>query len=159
MTFKNAVEKTTDIRHALRAGLKALKKADKAHVTADDTSRLSGSIDLDAALAMKLPQERRWDYAVGHRPSNSRCEMIYWIEIHPASGNSSVGAVLGKLESLRSWLRDRAPLLDVLRPRRFIWISSGRTSFTLSSPQQKRFAVFGLRHVGHILRIADEITA
>jgi hypothetical protein len=30
----------------------------------------------------------------------------------------------------------------------FVWVSSGRTPFTWTSPQQKRFALLGLQHAG-----------
>jgi hypothetical protein len=101
VTFKDAVENTPDVQHAWRKGLQALKDPDKDHVEAEGR-RLRGSVDLDAALAKKLPQERRWDYAVGYQHSDVSDEMIYWIEIHGASGSGNVHAVVEKRKALNT---------------------------------------------------------
>jgi hypothetical protein len=55
----------------------------------------------------------------------------------------------------KSWLRDSAPRLNAMR-KRFVWVSSGKTSFTLSSPQQKQFALLGLQQKGRLFRIPNE---
>jgi hypothetical protein len=108
-------------------------------------------------MAVACPDEPRWDYAIGHQPSNYTGETVYWIEIHPAS-SGEVDVVLRKLAWLRTWLCTSAPKLDALR-REFIWISSGKTSFTLTSPQQKRFAQQGLQHKGRVFRIPNSVGA
>lgn len=155
MTFKSAVEATPDLQGAWRAGLQALRRIDKQHVDAEDSRRLSGSVDLDSALAVKCPYAPRWDYAIGHRPTNANGEMVYWVEVHPASG-AEVGVVLAKLAWLKQWLQESAPRLQAIR-KAFVWISSGKTSFTLSSPQRKRFALLGLRQRGRLFRIPNEL--
>jgi hypothetical protein len=63
--------------------------------------------------------------------------------------------VVGKLKWLEQWLRDTAPLLHAFR-KEYIWVSSGKTSFTLSSPQQKQIAQLGLQQTGRIFRIPNE---
>jgi len=153
VTFKIAVERTPDLKGSWCPGLKALSEADKAHVTAEDPRRLKGSVNVDALLRQKFQNDPRWDYAIGHQPTNLKREMIYWVEIHPANDRGVV-EVLNKLNWLRGWLRRSAPLLHAM-PRAFIWVSSGKTSFTPSSPQQKRLALLGLQHKGRMLRIAD----
>jgi hypothetical protein len=156
VTFKKAVEGTPDLMGTWCAGLQALSRADKAHVTAEDTRRLTGSVNVDLTLKAKLPKEPRWDYAIGHLPTNLTHEMVYWVEIHPAN-DRGVAEVLKKLTWLKQWLRDFAPLLRAM-PRAFVWVSSGMTSFTPSSPQQKQFALLGLQHKGRVLRIASQTT-
>jgi len=154
VTFKDAVEATPDLNGAWRQGLQAFSGANKEHVDAEDTGRLAGSVDVDSALAERCPNDSRWDYGIGHRPTNLIGEMVYWIEIHPAS-SGEVKVVLAKLAWLQGWLRDSAPRLRAMR-RAFIWISSGKTSFTLTSPQQKQFALLGLRHRGRVFKIPNE---
>ena len=151
MTFKAAVEATPEIQHAWNRGLQALRGRDRDCVQAGDTRRLSGSVDLDTTLRETYPQRARWDYAIGYR-RNTGGEIVYWIEVHPAN-SGSVTEVLAKLNWLKPWLENNAPRLDELR-KEFIWISSGRTSFTNTSPQAKRMALQGLQCVGRRLSIA-----
>jgi hypothetical protein len=134
VNFKQAVENTPELEDAYRAGLQALSGADKQHVDAEDTRRLRGSANVDVALAEGHPNDPRWDYAIGHQPINRDGEVIYWIEIHPASGGE-ITVVLTKLAWLKGWLRQSAPDLHAL-PRAFVWVSSGKTTFTARSPRR-----------------------
>jgi len=153
VTFKSAVEETPDLKGTWCSGLQALPKTDRQHMDVADTGRLSGSINVEAALTKKCP-DPRWDYAIGYRPGNVSGEVVYWVEIHPAT-SGEVKVVLAKLAWLQRWLRELAPRLHAMR-KEFIWVSSGKTSFTLSSPQQKRFAQAGLQHKGRVFRIPDK---
>jgi len=157
VTFRKAVKETPSVADAWRRGLGALRGVDKKHVDAENTRRLRGSVDVDTALKATCPGDPRWDYAIGHRPANFATEIVYWVEIHPAS-TGEVNAVLQKLAWLKAWLRESAPQLDALR-RAFIWVSSGKTSFTLSSPQQKRIAQQGLQHKGRVFKIPSKVVA
>jgi len=157
VTFKNAVEKTPGLQHAWRSGIQALRGMDGQHVDAEDARRLAGSVNVDAELAQSHANDARWDYAVGHRPANCNGEVVYWIEIHPAS-SGAVKVVLAKLTWLKSWLQNSAPHLQAME-KAFVWVSSGKTSYTLSSPQQKRFALLGLRHKGRVFKIPNEAFA
>jgi hypothetical protein len=152
VTFKDAVEATPDLQNAWRSGLRALRRTDRQHVDAQDGRRLAESVDVDSALAAKCPTDPRWDYGVGYDPVDASGETVYWIEIHPAR-SGEIDRVLARLAWLKAWLAASAPRLHVMR-KAFVWISSGKTSFTLSSPQQKRFALVGLRHVGRTFRLS-----
>ncbi len=134
-------------------GLGALRAQDRQHVLAQNTSRLKGSADIDTALQLLHPNAHRWDFAVGYRHSNRQKDWIYWIEIHTAD-DKGVKVVLDKLRWLRDWLKDDGKLLDQF-DRDFVWVSSGRTSFTLGAPQLKQFAQLGLQHKGSALRIPE----
>jgi hypothetical protein len=151
VTFREAVEKTPEIREAWRIGFKALRPADRQHVDAEDTHSLRGSVDVDSTLRDKYPDANRWDYAIGHRPSNLAKDVAYWVEVHPAS-DGEVKVVLAKLKWLKDWLRTCAQNLNSMH-KEFIWVSSGKTSFTLNSPQQKQFALLGLQHKGRVFTI------
>lgn len=153
MTFQQAVEATADLAGAWCPGLQALKRADKLHVRAQDTRRLTGSADVDAALQQRRPKDKRWDYAIGHQPANGQREMIYWVEVHPA-GAGDTKVVLAKLDWLKQWLTG-APYLNAM-PREFVWVSSGQTSFSLTAPQQKQWALRGLQHKGRVFTIPDQ---
>ena len=153
MKFKAAVEATPDVADAFRSGLQALKPVDCRHITVQSTSRLRGSIDMDAALRPSHPHDPVWDYAIGHSPTNLQEEVVYWLEVHPAT-DGEIKAVLAKLQWLKRWLTNAAPKLKALR-KQFVWVSSGKTSLTLSSPQQKQFALAGLQHKGRSFHIPN----
>jgi hypothetical protein len=154
MTFLEAVQSTPGLEEAGCNGLQAMKAADREHVKAQTTRRLKGSVDVDCAMREAHPNANRWDYGVGHAPTNVEGEVVYWIEIHPAT-DGEIKFVLAKLQWLKGWLKGSAPNLSAML-RRYIWVSSGKTSFTLSAPQRKQLALQGLEHKGSVFTIPDE---
>ena len=153
MTFREASKLTPNLKNSWQKGLGALRAQDRPHIVAEDTRRLRGSVDIDKALQKQQPHAHRWDFAIGHKHNNRNQECIYWVEIHTAS-DSQVNVVLNKLLWLKDWLAGNGQMLNKFE-REFIWLSSGATSFTLNSPQQKQFAVLGLQHKGRILHIPN----
>lgn len=77
-TFKQAVENTQDIKNGFHNGLQALG-ANAKQVSATDTKKLEGSVDIDACTKELYPQDARWDYAIGYEGK------VYFLEIHPAN--------------------------------------------------------------------------
>lgn len=152
MSFRKAVSNTPHLEKAWRSGLGALRGQDKPHLHAEDTRLLTGSADVDNALQEHEPNAHRWDFAIAYRHSNRKKEFIYWVEIHTAADHE-VKVVLDKLRWLRQWLEADGRLLSQFE-RDFVWVSSGRTSFTLSAPQLKQFAQLGLQYTSKILRIS-----
>ena len=153
MNFRIAIQATPNLANAWKPGLGALRAPDRPHVVSEDPRLLKGSVDVDSALQSKAPNANRWDFAIGYQHANRTAECVYWVEIHTAS-DKQVKVVLDKLRWLKSWLAG-----DGVRLRRFerdfVWVSSGSTSFTLTSPQQKQFALLGLQHKGTVLRITN----
>lgn len=154
MSFREAVEITPSLGQGWQKGLAALRSVDRERVHAEDTRRLKGSVDLDSTLKSTLPNDPRWDYGIGYHHTNLRADTVYWVEVHPAS-DGEIKVVLKKLAWLKQWLCESAPKLKSMR-REFIWISSGKTSLTLSAPQQKQFALQGLQHKGRVFQIPNE---
>ncbi len=146
MTFRQAVEETSDIDAAYEKGLQALRTRDRRRIAAEDTCRISGSVNLDSALRRRFPDKPRWDYAVGYRPVNLDDEIVYWIEIHPAN-SGEIQVVLQKLSWLKTWLQQCAPSLCRLKAA-YIWVSSGKTTLSPTALQRKKMALSGLRHKG-----------
>jgi len=145
MRFQQAVENTQDLSGAYRPGLQAMQSRDHSRISCCDSHVVTGSVNLDYALATMLPDDPRWDYGVGVT-ARTRSETAIWIEVHPASSHH-VGEVLGKLGWLKNWLRTRAPELDAM-PREFVWVASGQVAFQANSPQRRRLATQGLRFAG-----------
>jgi hypothetical protein len=149
MTFRQAVTATPQLgADSFNGGLQALEPADRARVRIADTRKISGSVDVDGALEAVFPKAHRWDYAIGYRRQS---EIVYWVEVHPAS-TGDVVTVQAKLTWLRTWLAGDGHRLREIEAR-FIWISSGKTTFTQGSPTMRKLAQQGLQAVGRVLRI------
>jgi hypothetical protein len=149
MTFRQEVAATPAIAIAYRPGLRALRATDRARVSAARPRALRGSIDLDGALANAYPDARRWDYGIG--VAESAGEKVYWAEVHPAR-DDEVGVMREKLDWLREWLRDTGRRLNRL-PREFVWVASGASAITPSSPKLRKLATEGLVFKGRHFRI------
>jgi len=152
--FRQAIDETRHLNGAWQTGFKGLREVDRNRVGTVAPRRLTGSVNVESRLQALYPSERQWDYAVGFRPADFNGEVIYWIEVHPAT-DGEIKVVLAKLAFLRSWLRENGRKLNAM-PGVFIWLSSGKTSFTLTSPQQKRFALLGLQHTGRFFKIPEK---
>ena len=154
MTFKEAVELTPDLESGWRAGLGALRAEDKPHIRAEDTRRLRGSADVDAALQPREPNATRWDFAISYQHTNRKGEFIYWVETQTGT-DDQIKVVLKKLAWLKAWLHQDGQRLDRF-DRDIVWVSSGHTFFTKGSAQVKTLAQKGLIYSGAVLRIPNE---
>lgn len=150
-SFRAATQACAALRVHLKSGLQALRASDRRRLRARDSRRLAGSIDVDSALASALPNAPRWDYGVGYRPSNRASDVVHWVEVHPAT-QREVKAIEAKLEWLKKWIDVNATDLAAL-DRCFVWVSSGKTHLTPTSPALRRLAQKGCRHVGQVYEI------
>lgn len=131
--FQQAVESTPDINNGFRNGLQALG-SNAQRITAQDTRKLEGSVDIDACTQSLYPNEARWDYAVGYD------KKAYSFEIHPAD-TSNVKEMIKKAEWLNKWLIQKAPALNSLVVNKvFYWIASGRQKILPNSPQSRQLS-------------------
>lgn len=151
MTFRAAVAATPEIASAFKAGLRALRQVDRQRITAQRPRALRGSVDLDSALEALYPNARRWDYAIGVEQARHQQVRVYWTEVHPARDDQIV-VMREKLEWLRRWLSDSATALNDL-PREFVWVSSGATAVTPSSPRLRALAAQGVVFKGGHFRV------
>ena len=151
MTFKAAVQAAPHpVNGAYRPGKQALEKSHRSRVTCGGPQRLTGSIDLDSALARQpgYADKPRWDYGLGYKPERGR-ERAIWIEVHSAT-TREVSPVLKKLQWLRDWLNGEAEHLRRLTDRagsdiRFVWVASSGVKITRNSPQARRLSQSGIR--------------
>lgn len=144
-TFTAAIAACPVIASHVRRGLQAVSGVDRRRLKVRDSRRVAGSIHLDAALRTSLPTSPRWDYGVGYA-CGGHAEFVHWIEVHPGN-QGEVKSMEAKLRWLRSWLASEAKPLERL-PRRFVWVSSGRTSLSPQAPARRLLAQLGLIHAG-----------
>ncbi len=135
--FKTAVESTPDIVNCYRKGLQALGTHSKKIALANPLL-CDGSIDIDGCTTRLYPEDSRWDYACAYRGK------VYFIEVHTAS-TSEVSKVLKKLQWLKDWLHQRAPLVNELKADSpYYWIQSNGSALLKTSPQFRRIKQAGL---------------
>jgi hypothetical protein len=142
MSFRQAVAATAGLENAYRPGLRALRNEHRSRIACADSRRLTGSVNLDEALAESRPNDPRWDYGIGVRRAR-RSEHVVWVEVHPAA-TSNVKDVMKKLAWLKNWLRDSAPRLNRM-PAEYVWVASGRVRIPAHAPQSRQLAQSGIR--------------
>lgn len=153
MTFRDAVQGTPSIRAHYRPGLQALPHGHASRIRCTNARRLTGSVNLDAALQLMQPHAQRWDYGVGLRRRES--DVAVWVEVHPGS-SSSVTDMLAKLQWLKNWLGTEATALRDLTQGDYHWVSTDATiAITPDSQQAKKLAAAGLRGPTRVLNLAS----
>ncbi|MCS7056537.1 MAG: hypothetical protein NZM18_10260 [Thermoflexales bacterium] len=131
--------------------MKALREPDKHRIACANSRQLRGSVCIDDALKAALPNEPRWDYAVGYSDT-AGAEQIIWVEVHPAAKSDHLKEVRGKLEWLMEWLRTKAQPMNYT-PRRIVWIATGLSNFSQGDPHIRALKDRGLEFVGRRLEL------
>ncbi len=144
MTFQQAVQQAPPpVNTAYQPGLQALSRSCRAKLTYKDSQKLTGSINLDKALAGIYPNDPRWDYGLGVADP-SGCEQALWIEVHPAT-TREVQIVLQKLQWLKQWLQNDGMALGKLRgSSAFYWLTTDGVHIQRGSPQARRLSQSGI---------------
>ena len=141
MTFQTAVENTPEIRNCIQSGLKALGSNSK-KIIMRSTSLCGGSVDIDACLAKRHPQNSRWDYCFAYKNE------VFFVEVHSAI-TSEVSTVINKLE----WLTDAAPELNQLKAQSrppYYWIQSSGFSILPQSKQYRAAVQAGIKPIARL---------
>lgn len=127
--LEKAIEQTPDVKGHFCKGLGALNSAAKTKISVPDTTKLTGSLDIDKATKDKYPEDNRWDYAVEYDNET------FFIEVHPGS-TGEVTKVIAKLNWLKNWLKEKAPEIRILKPadkRAFYWLYTNNFSILPNS--------------------------
>lgn len=136
---RSSLRATSPLHESVQVALRAVRERD----CFDETVRadFADSRDLDAALRVAHPREKRWDYLVGHRPSGT----VVGVEPH-STKESEIGVVIGKrraaLDQLRPHLRPGASVAD------WLWVASGRARFVDTEKARRQLDQAGIRLVG-----------
>lgn len=142
---------TTPIRRALRDGsalraqvkdgLGAVSPGHREYFAEEIRSAFADSLDADAALRGLHEQENRWDYLLGHAPSNQ----VIGVEPHSAK-EDEIGTVIRKrssaLRQLRTHLRDGERIV------KWLWVASGKVHFAKTEKAKLRLDQNGIEFVG-----------
>ena len=141
MSFKDALAQSAVLRDGYRSGLGALKGQDRAKVQAQDSRKISGSVDIDSSLKVSCPQDPRWDYCIAY--DNGKVEVAYYVEIHPGE-TKEVSAVIAKLDFLEKVMAKDAS--ELWRMERLVcWVASGRVNVPMNDRRRKKLAQRGIQ--------------
>lgn len=140
MRFRTAVQSTTEIALHFQRQLNALSRAHQNSIRPSDPRRITGSVDIDAALRLVYPRGNRWDYAIGYRIT-SRDDKAFFVEFHKAIVDE-VDRVIQKKEWLENWMNGK-PVAS-LQQKKFVWVASGGVNIPQGSPQRRSLNAKGL---------------
>lgn len=132
MTFKDAVAATPDVKDGYCIGLTAFGNY-ASKIKVPEQSQIDGSLDIDSTTRELYPNECRWDYALGYNGE------VFYIEIHSAI-TSEVAKMLKKLEWIKTWLPQKAPLINRLTTKNksaFFWVQSSNFNIPKHTTQYK----------------------
>lgn len=143
MTFRAAVQEAAELAAHFRPGLQALTSAHAGRVVCAHPRKLTGSINIDAALQPAFPNAPRWDYGIGYVERHA--EVAIWVEVHSAN-STHVSEVIDKVKWLRKWLSDHAPALFKMTRRSdgFVWVATGPVALQRGSRQARQLAQAGV---------------
>lgn len=135
-----AVAQTSDVTGHFMSGIQAVKKEYHSKIQVSNPRNLTGSIDIDTETFPLYPNENRWDYAIEYNKET------FFVEFHPAS-TSNVDEMIGKLSWLDWWLKEKAPLISALKPKKgnaYHWVATGSIKILNGSRQYRQLAERGL---------------
>lgn len=135
------------LAHAIQPGLQALG-ANSNRIQVVPPSKATGSVNLDAALTAAKVLGAKWDYGIGI--ARGQRHEVAWVEVHTAT-SSEVGAVLQKLDALRSWLWAHAPHCTGA-PSSFHWVATD-AGVHIDAARRRRLNAAGLRMPRSLLRL------
>lgn len=138
---RKALVKASTLRAAVQDGLSAVEQAHHELIDAPVRNAFADSLDLDAALQQQRPQDNRWDYLLGHSPSNQ----VIGLEPHSAK-QDEISTVIAKrrqaLDHLQGHLKPGAKVAA------WLWVASGRVHFADTEKARRRLDQKGIAFVG-----------
>jgi len=143
--LSGALKRTSKLRAQMQRGLGALNDADRRRIDKDAKSEFSESLDLDEAMRPRYPLENRWDYLLGHEPSNR----VVALEPHSAT-SGEVAVIIAKKERAKVHLRTE--LEPDAHVSQWFWVASGRVDFAPFEKAKLRLDQAGITFVGRTLQ-------
>jgi hypothetical protein len=137
--FQVAVENTVEVKDGFCFGLQAIKHANRSKVSAADTKKLQGSLDIDTQTKSLYPNDTRWDYALSYE------DKIYYVEIHPAE-TTEIDTVVNKIKWLKNWLKTKATEINKLPKAEhpYTWVQSGRYAILPTAKNMMKLSITGI---------------
>lgn len=146
--LRAALKETSSLLPRVVDRLGAVAKAHKALIHPEARGDFGDSLESDEAFLVGHEGEHRWDYLLGHTPSNT----VVGLEPHSAY-TSEVQVVIRKRAAALTHLG--AHLRPGRRVDEWYWVASGRVDFVPHEKQVLLLAQNGVRFIGKQLRAKD----
>jgi len=125
----------------VRDGLGAVIKPHLIYFDESIRRTFADSLNIDNALKEGREQEHRWDYLVGHGPSNK----VIAVEPHSAE-NSEITTLINKRSAARRQLQNH--ICKEQQVAKWIWVASGKVHLTPLEKATFILAQNGIEFVG-----------
>lgn len=137
--LRAALVPESDLLPAVREDMSAVARKDRGLFEADVQALVRQSLDLDAALRDRYPNDPRWDYLL------STETLLFGVEPHKARG-SEVGDVIRKKQSAEDHLRGQ--LRSHVRIQKWLWVTRGKVTLGRTESAYRRLSKAGIEFVG-----------
>ncbi|MGF1455994.1 MAG: hypothetical protein ACFB6R_11550 [Alphaproteobacteria bacterium] len=138
------IAEDSDLSAEIQNGIQAVKRSDRQKLDREVSRSFADSLDLDGTFQSTDPDDRRWDYLIGHKTSGK----VIAVEIHDANENQ-VDAVIAKRRAAESHLRDH--LIEGARISKWLWVATGRVKLPTNTGKALRLKNAGIEFVGGAL--------
>lgn len=119
----------------------AVKRVDRDRFDAGIRADFADSLELDEAVRQDRDRENRWDYLLGHAPSDE----VVAVEPHSAR-QDHVTKIIKKRAAARDQLREH--LRDGARVAKWLWVASGEVQFADTDRARRQLDQHGIEFVG-----------
>jgi hypothetical protein len=149
VSVRKALRPSSGLLSEVKQGKKGLKSVDRGRIHESET-RVTDSMDLDAATEQTHGNENRWDYLLGtERASLS----LIAVEVHEANtGQAKV--LVAKKRAAQEVLRSHLKTGETVK--RWYWVASGKTRVTRGTPESRMLDQAGIVLVGSQLKLDDD---
>jgi len=141
-----ALKTHSPLQGMVKDGLGALTNTHRIHFDDSVRASLVDSLDIDEGLKQGREQENRWDYLLGHEPS----QKLVGVEPHSAQ-NNEITTVIRKRDAARRQLQEH--LRDGVFVSKWIWVASGKVHFLPMEKATLRLAEKGIQFVSQKIRL------
>lgn len=121
-------------------GLGAVRKTDRNCFDMTIRQTFVDSLDLDKAMQLGHEQANRWDYLLGHAPSDN----VVAVEPHSAK-HDEITTVINKRTAAREHMKEH--LRDGARIAKWLWVASGKVYFADTEKARRRLDQHGIEFV------------
>lgn len=149
--MKSSKKQVTPVRRSLKKestllplvldGLSAVENAHRAYFDNGIRKDFADSIDIDKAIKAGHEGENRWDYLLGHAPSNK----VIAVEPHSAK-QDEITTVINKRKAAQQQLSSH--LKEGSKVEKWLWVASGKVHFANTEKVALRLNQNGIEFVG-----------
>ena len=142
---RQALLDTSQLMEHVSDGLAALDRAHRSYIANEIHGTFGDSLNLDEALLETHPNANRWDYLLGHTPS----QQVIGVEPHTAK-DDEVSTLIAKRAAAKEQLASH--LEPGSRVAKWIWVASGKVQFADTEKARRRLDENGIEFIGKQLQ-------